>query len=35
MVVSDLLGVLGTAFCFAVALAYIRACSALKKGRYE
>jgi hypothetical protein len=33
MFVSDLFGLLGTVFCFAVALAYIRGCRALKKDR--
>jgi hypothetical protein len=31
MFVSDLAGLLGTAFCFAIALTYIWACDALKK----
>lgn len=35
MFVSDLFGLLGTVLCFAVALAYIHGCRALKKSRYE
>jgi hypothetical protein len=31
MFVSDLFGLLGTVLCFAVALAYIHGCRALKK----
>jgi hypothetical protein len=35
MFVSDIVGLLGTAFCFAIAFGYIRACDAMKGGRYE
>ena len=35
MFVSDVAGLLGTAFCFVIAFAYIKACGALKRGRCE
>jgi hypothetical protein len=35
MFVSDLIGLMGTALCFAIALAYLRACDYLKRGRSE
>jgi hypothetical protein len=34
MFLSEFIGLLATAFCFALAFAYIRACDLLKKGRY-
>ena len=34
MFVSDLLGLLGTALCFAVALVYLKGCDLLKKDRH-
>jgi hypothetical protein len=35
MLLSDLTGLLGTAFCFAVALVYIKACNAMKRESHE
>jgi hypothetical protein len=35
MFVSDLCGLLGTMLCFAVALAYLGGCHALRRDRYE
>jgi hypothetical protein len=35
MFVSDLNGLLGTAFCFAIAFGYIKACDAMKRDRCE
>jgi hypothetical protein len=35
MLLSELIGLLGTALCFALAFAYIRACDLLKGGRGE
>jgi hypothetical protein len=35
MLLSEFIGLLGTAFCFALAFAYIKACDLLKRGRSE
>jgi len=35
MFVSDLAGLLGTVFCFAIAFGHIKACDAMKRGRCE
>lgn len=35
MLLSDFIVLLGTAFCFALAFAYINACDLLKRGRDE
>lgn len=35
MLLSEFIALLGTAFCFALAFAYIKACDLLKGGRDE